>query len=338
MKAIGYDQHLPINDANSLFDFETETPKTTGHDILVKVAAVSVNPVDIAVRTNNEPLTEPKIIGWDAVGTVAEIGDQVSLFKVGDRVFYAGSFIRPGSNSEFQLVDERIVAQAPATLDDAHAAAMPLTSLTAWEALFEQMGIDPKNPTANQGKTLLINNGAGGVGSIATQLAKWAGLTVISSASRPETIQWTEEHGADFTVDHHKSFVPQINNLNFDNVDYILDLKGLDQHWNEFAELIAPSGKIVSITGNQKPLDLSVLKRKRATFAWEWMYTKSYYQTADMISQHNILAQIATMLDKGTITSTLTKTLTPINAENIRQGHALVESNKMIGKVVITND
>ncbi len=338
MKAIGYTEHLPIQDPRSLIDIEVPKPTPQGHDLLIKINAVSVNPVDIAVRTNNEKLTSPKIIGWDAVGIVSEIGNDVSLFKVGDRVFYAGSFIRPGSNSEFQLVDERIVGIAPKKLDDAHAAAMPLTSLTAWEALFEQMNINPTDKNANQGKTLLINNGAGGVGSIATQLAHLAGLTVIASASRPETIEWVKEHEADYVVDHHKNFVDQVRELGFHYVDYILDLKGLDQHWNEFAELIVPSGKIVSITGSRQPLDLTILKQKRATFAWEWMYTKSKYQTADMISQHDILNQISQMLDSGIIKSTLTEQLAPINAQNLRKGHALVEANKMIGKVVITNN
>ncbi|GAY72494.1 zinc-binding alcohol dehydrogenase family protein [Lentilactobacillus kosonis] len=338
MKAIGYDRHLPIDDPQSLFDFELPTPTASGHDLLVKIDAVSVNPVDIAVRTNSESLTSPKVIGWDAVGIVTEVGNQVTLFKQGDRVFYAGSFIRPGSNSEYQLVDERIVGLAPKKLDDAHAAAMPLTALTAWEALFEQLGIDFNHPEANKGKVLLINNGAGGVGSIATQLAHLAGLTVIASASRPATIDWVIQHGADQTVDHHKNFVTEVRDLGYEYIDYILDLKGLDQHWSEFAELIAPNGKIVSITGSKQPLDLNILKEKRATFAFEWMYTKSKYQTDDMISQHEILTKISQLLDNGMIKSTLTETLSPINAENLRKAHTLVESNQMIGKVVVTNN
>ncbi|WP_268912178.1 zinc-binding alcohol dehydrogenase family protein [Lentilactobacillus sp. SPB1-3] len=337
MKAIGYDQHLPIEDPHSLFDFELPTPTPSGHDLLIQVNAVSVNPVDIAVRKNDEPLSSPKVIGWDAVGTVTAIGDKVTLFNEGDRVFYAGSFIRPGSDSEYQLVDERIVGTAPAKLDDAHAAAMPLTSLTAWEALFEQLGIDSEHQEKNKGKVLLINNGAGGVGSIATQLAHLAGLTVIASASRTETKDWVIQHGADKTVDHHNNFVTEVHNLGIDFVDYILDLKGLDQHWSEFAELIAPNGKIASITGSKEPLDLNILKEKRVTFAWEWMYTKSKYQTSDMITQHEILDKVSQMLDTGVLKSTLTKQLSPINAENLREAHRLVESNRMIGKVAITN-
>ncbi|TLQ05208.1 zinc-binding alcohol dehydrogenase family protein [Pediococcus stilesii] len=338
MWAIGFQEHLPIDDKNSLFKFEMDMPVPEKHDLLIKVEAVSVNPVDIAVRKGTEKLTEPKVIGWDAVGTIIEKGRDVTLFNVGDRVFYAGSFKRPGSNSEYQLVDERIVGHAPQKLSDAEAAAMPLTSLTAWEALFEQLGIDPRNQRENSQKTILIINGAGGVGSIATQLAHWAGLNVIASASRPETIQWCLNHGADQTVNHRKNLVDEVRKLDHQNVDYILELNNVDAHWDEMVELIKPSGHICSITQNHQPVDLKAIKQKRATFAWEWMYTKSFYETPDMESQHEILEEIAQMLDNGELVSTLTRQFSPINVENLKKAHELVESGHMIGKVVITQN
>lgn len=338
MKAIGFTEHLPINSPDSLKEFELPIPTPKGHDLLVKIQGVSVNPVDIYVRRGGHAkLKQPKIIGWDAVGIVQTIGEQVSLFKPGDQVFYAGSFIRSGSNAEYQLVDERIVGHAPKNLSIAQIAAMPLTSLTAWEALFEQLEIDPKDKIGNQKQTILIINGSGGVGSIATQLAHWANLKVIASASRPETIQWVKDHGADMTVNHRKNLVTEVHNLGYTNVDYILELNDLDGHWNEMAQLIKPSGHIASITENRHPIDLKKLTDKRAKFAWEWMYSKSYYQTPDMIAQHEILDQVATLLDQKILKSTVTKTLSPINVNNLKQAHQLVETNHMIGKVVVCN-
>ena len=337
MKAIGFLEHLPIQDTNSLIEFSEPIPQAHGHDLLVKISAISVNPVDVIVRkSGHKKLIQPKVIGWDAVGTVTEIGEDVTLFQKGEKVFYAGSFIRPGSNSEYQLVDERIVGHAPKNLTDAEIAVMPLTSLTAWEVIFEQLEIDPTDKN-NQQKTILIINGSGGVGSIATQLAHWAGLKVIATASRTETISWVQQNGADLIANHRKNLVSEIHNLGFKYVDYILGLNDLDGHWQEISQLIKPHGKIVSITENHRPIDLKKLTKKRATFAWEWMYSKSYYQTPDMITQHEILEQIATMLDENIIHSTLTKELSPINADNLKKAHQLVESNHMIGKVVVSN-
>lgn len=338
MKAIGFKEHLPIGDPNSLIEFTKSRPTAKGHDLLVKVNAVSVNPVDVGVRRGGRGiLKQPKVIGWDAEGIVDSVGESVSLFKPGERVFYAGSFKRPGSNSEFQLVDERIVGHAPRVLSDAETAAMPLTSLTAWEALFEQLEIDPKNVRENKKNTILIINGAGGVGSIATQLAHLAGLNVIDSASRMETINWVKKLGADFTVDHHKNLVDEVRKLGYQYVDYILELNDINGHWNEMAELIKPSGRIASITENHRPLNLSKLTKKRAKFAWEWMYTKSFYQTEDMISQHRILDNISKLLDEGKVQTTLTKELKPISLMNLKKAHGLVETNHMIGKVVVSN-
>lgn len=336
MKAIGFKEHLKITDPNSLIEFETPTPIAKGHDLLVKVQAVSVNPVDVGVRKSGHGvLQQPKIIGWDAVGTVVAIGEEVSLFQPDDQVFYAGSFVRPGSDSQYQLVDERITGRAPKNISLAQAAAMPLTSLTAWEALFEQLAIDYQ--ADNQGKTILIINGSGGVGSIATQLAHLAGLNVIASASRPETIRWVKEHGADQTVNHRRDLVKEVHQLGYKYVDYILELNDLDGHWNEMAELIKPGGRITSITENKRPINLKRLTKKRATFAWEWMYSKSYYQTPDMITQHQILDKVSELLDKSIIKSTLTKELTPINVKNLKLAHQFVETNHMIGKVVVHN-
>ncbi|MDN6968369.1 zinc-binding alcohol dehydrogenase family protein [Oenococcus sp. UCMA 17063] len=338
MKAIGFKEHLPIEEKNSFIEFELPKPIARGHDLLVKVSAVSVNPVDVGVRKSGHGILKaPKIIGWDAVGLVESIGDKVSLFKKGDLVFYAGSFKRPGSDSQYQLVDERIVGHSPKNLTIAQTAAMPLTSLTAWEALFEQLEINPQDHNLNREHTILIINGAGGVGSIATQLAHWAGLKVIASASRPETIKWVTEYGADQIVNHRKDLVQEVRKLGYRYVDYVLELNDLDGHWNEMAELIKPSGRIASITENRRPINLRKLTQKRAKFAWEWMYTKSFYGTSDMTSQHQILDRIAQLLDQGIIKSTLNKVLSPINVLNLKKAHQLVESNQMIGKVVIAN-
>lgn len=337
MKAIGFSEHLDIKDPKSLFEFETPKPTPKGHDLLVKVNAVSVNPVDVGVRRSGHgKLSKPKIIGWDACGIVEKVGSQVSLFSPGDRVYYAGSFKRSGSNSEYQLVDERIVGNAPKSLTDAQAAAMPLTSLTAYEALFEQLSLS-QDKTSNEGKTILIINGAGGVGSVATQLASNTGLTVIATASRPESINWVKSHGATDVVNHRKNLVNEVHKLGYKYVDYILELKDIDSHWKEMCELIKPEGTIASITENRRPINLRLLTPKKAIFAWEWMYTKSYYHTPDMQSQHDILNKIATLIDNSELQCTLTQSLSPINADNLREAHNLVENGHMIGKVVVTD-
>lgn len=339
MKAIGFTKHLPINDPNSLEEFTEEVPTPAGHDLLVKVIATSVNPVDVGVRGHGRgTLKQPKVIGWDAYGIVEKVGDEVSLFKPGDKVFYAGSFIRSGSDSEYQLVDERIVGHAPTKLTAAEIGAMPLTSLTAWEALFERLRIDRKAREQNARQTILIINGSGGVGSIATQLAHLAGLKVIASASRPETIKWVKQNGADYTVNHRKNLVIEVRKLGFHYVDTILNLNDLDGHWNEIAELIKPEGAVCAITENKRGIDLQKLTKKAASFNWEWMYTKSYYHTDDMIIQHQILDKVASLLDNGNIHSTVTKVLRPINVANLKRAHALVETNHEIGKVAISNE
>ncbi|WP_278390643.1 zinc-binding alcohol dehydrogenase family protein [Lactobacillus acetotolerans] len=335
MKAIGFKEHLPIESEKSLVDINKEIPVAKGHDLLVKVNAVSVNPVDVSVRRNGRgQLKYPKIIGWDAVGTVLQIGNQVTNFKTGDRVWYAGSFIRPGSDEEFQLVDERIVGNAPVNLSDEQAAAIPLVGLTAYESLFEQLPIDVKVDSHN--KVILIINGAGGVASIAVQLAHLAGLKIIATASRPESIKWAKRNGADYIVNHRQDLVKQVRALGFKYVDYILNLQNLDAHWDEIAQLIKPEGFVAATTENHHLIDLQKLTKKKATFAWEWMYTKSYYHTSDMISQSHILNRLAKLYDDKKLKLIDTKHYSPINAKNLRKAHADVETGHMTGKVTLS--
>lgn len=334
MRAFGATNHLKLSDIASIQEFSLPKPTATGHDLLVQIQAIAINPVDVYDR-GKSPDHTPKITGWDATGQVVSVGSAVTLFQPGDTVYYAGAYDRPGCDAEFQLVDERLVGAAPTTLTPAQAAALPLTTLTAWEALFEQLGIDRQTPLANHGQTILIINGAGGVGSMATQLAHLAGLTVIATASRPATQQWCRDHGADYTVDHHHDLVPQVQALGYPTVDYILELHNLNRHWKSITTLIKPGGHVASITGSSQPIALTDLKAKRVHFAWEWMYAKSFYQTADMISQHQILTQAAHLVDTGQLVSTLNQTLSPINAENMRQAQQLVARHHAIGKIVV---
>ncbi|MCE4049597.1 zinc-binding alcohol dehydrogenase family protein [Bacillus sp. Au-Bac7] len=336
MKAVGLLKYLPIEDEESLFDVELPKPRATGRDLLVKVKAVSINPVDVKVRSPKSKTEEqPKILGWDASGVVVETGEDCHDFQVGDEVYYSGSLIRPGTYSEFHLVDERIVGKKPHTLTFAESAALPLTSITAWEALFDRLAIEASDKENNKQKTILIIGGAGGVGSIAIQLAKWAGLTVIATASRQSTSDWVKELGADFVMNHHHSFQEQLKQHGMENVDFILCLNNTDQHWLAMADAIKPQGMICSIVENAQPLDLNVLKNKSATFVWEFMFTRTMYETEDMEKQQQLLNQLSELIDIGVIKTTLKKTLSPIHAENIRKAHALVESGKTIGKIVL---
>ena len=334
MKAIGFKQSLPISEATSFIEFETEKPSPEGHDLLVKVQANSVNPVDFKIRqtaAQETTLETPKVIGWDAVGIVEAVGDQVSKFKVGDAVYYAGDITRSGSNAEFQLVDERIVGFKPKSLSTAEAAAIPLTGLTAYESLFDRI----KANDNDKGKSILILAGAGGVGSIAIQLAKKvAGLTVIATASRTETQEWCQKMGADFVVNHYH-LKEELEKIGHSQVDYILDFVDINAYWETVAEIIKPQGHIVSITGSSEPLNLSILKSKSVSFSWEFMYTRSMYQTDDIAKQHTILNHIAELLDNGTLQTTLTTTFQGLTAENLKEAHRLQESGKTIGKTVI---
>lgn len=335
MKAIGFRQSLPIIEKDSFIEFETNKPSPSGFDLLVKISAISVNPVDFKVRQNaaiNTILYTPKIIGWDAVGTVEAIGDKTSKFKVGDKVYYAGDITRSGSNAEYQLIDERIVGHKPKSLTDPEAAAIPLTGLTAWESLFDRIKI---NPQIDKGKTVLILAGAGGVGSIAIQIAKKvAGLTVIATASRPDSIAWCKELGADYVVNHY-NLKEELKKIGHEEVNYILDFVDLAGYWEMAAEIIKPQGHIVSITGSKTPLNLDVLKNKSVTFSWEFMYTRSMYNTDDIDKQNEILNKIGDLLDSETLKTTLTTTLNGFTVENLKEAHRLQESGKTIGKTVI---
>ena len=335
MKAIGFRQSLPITDKESFIEFETEKRQATGYDLLVKIAAISVNPVDFKIRQNaakDTILETPKVIGWDAAGTVEAVGDKTSKFKVGDDVYYAGDITRSGSNAEYQLIDERIVGHKPKTLTVAEAAAIPLTGVTAYESLFDRIKIDIEK---DKGKTVLILAGAGGVGSIAIQLAKKiANLTVIATASRPDSEKWCKEMGADYVINPH-NLKAELEKIGHSQVNYILDFVDLEAYWETIAEIIKPQGHIVSITGSSKPLNLVKLKIKSASLSWEYMYTRSMFTTDDMERQHYILNEIADLLDNGTLKTTLTTTLQGFTVENLKKAHQMQESGKTIGKTVI---
>ena len=334
MKAIGFKKSLPITEEESFIEFETDIPKPAGRDLLVKIKAISVNPVDFKIRQNaakDTILDSPKIIGWDAVGVVEETGSEVSLFKKGDEVYYAGDLTRSGCNAAYQLVDERIVGFKPKTLTDAEAAAMPLTALTAWESLYDRIRITEKD----KGKNILIIGGAGGVGSIAIQIAKKiAGLKVITTASRPESIEWCKKMGADVVVNH-KNLLEEIQAAGFEQVDYILDFVDTSFYWETMAKLIKPQGHIVSITAATPAVNLNLMKNKSITFSWELMYTRSMYQTDDMQEQHRILNIVSDLLDKGILFSTVNKIMNGFTTKNLKEAHALQEGGKTIGKTVI---
>ena len=335
MKAIGFKKSLPISAQDSFIEFETEKPTPTGYDLLVKIAAISVNPVDFKIRKNaakDTVLETPKVIGWDAVGTVQEVGNKTTRFKVGDEVYYAGDLTRSGSNSEYQLIDERIVGKKPKSLTSAEAAAIPLTGLTAWECLFDRIKV---NPAKDKGKSILILAGAGGVGSIGIQIAKQvAGLKVIATASRPESEAWCRKHGADHVVNH-RDLKNELKKIGHSQVDYILDFVDLEAYWETAAEIIKPQGHIVSITGSSKPLNLNLLKSKSVSFSWELMYTRSMFTTEDLDAQHQILNDIADLLDDGILKTTLTTTLEGFTVKNLKKAHQMQESGKTIGKTVI---
>ena len=336
MKAIGYTGIQSQNNPDTFIEFMVPTPAPMGNDLLVKIEAVSVNPVDYKVRQKTiEEQWTPRVLGWDAAGVVEAIGEEVTLFNVGDKVFYAGDITRCGSNATHQLIDERITGRMPESIGFPEAAALPLTSITAWEALFERLKI---NPETDAGKCILIIGGAGGVGSIATQLAKKvAKLKVIATASRTETRQWCESLGADEVVNHRDDMVSQFKQRNLPVPDYILCLNSTDQHFPAMVELIAPQGMICSIVETSQQHDLDKLKMKSAGFVWEFMFTRPMFQTADMIKQHELLNNIANLIDTGSLTTTLKTHLGSITPESIRNAHNLLESGKSIGKIVLVS-
>lgn len=335
MKAVGIYRYLPLTDPESLIDLEIDKPVPTGRDLLVEVKAISVNPADLTVRSRKTDGEQtPTILGWDVAGIVAEAGPDCVLFKPGDEIYYAGSLVRPGCNSEFHLVDERIAGKKPKSLNFAQAAALPLTSLTAWEALYSRLGIRP-DAQENPGATILIIGAAGGVGSIATQLAKLSGLTVIGTASREESAKWAKDYGADFIINHRKPFAPQLKEIGFETVDYIFCLSDYSGHWESMTESISPQGKICLIVPAKQPIDMDIMMRKSVTIAWELMFTRSMFETEDMAEQHRILDQLADLIDAGKVKTTLNERLEPINAANLRLAQRKLESGSMIGKLVL---
>lgn len=333
MKAVGYKKSLPIDASESLFDFETAKPEPAGHDIRVSVKAVSVNPVDTKVRKRAEPPAgEIKILGFDAAGVVDAVGPQVTLFKPGDEVSYAGSILRQGTNSEFHLVDERIVGHKPKSLSFAQAAALPLTSITAWELLFDRLGVAQGK---DDRRTLLIIGGAGGVGSILIQLArKLTSLTVIATASRPESMKWCLDLGAHHVIDHSRSMKEQIDKLKLAPVTLIASLTNTDQHFPALADIIAPQGR-VGLIDDPTSLNVNLLKPKAVSLHWESMFTRSMFQTDDMISQHKLLDEVARLVDRGELRTTLDKVVGKIDSQTLKQAHAMIESGRSTGKLVL---
>lgn len=334
MKAIGYRQAGPLDRDDALVDIEIEQPVPEGRDLLVEVAAISVNPVDTKIRRNvSADSGHWKVLGWDAVGRVAAAGPDVTRFKPGDTVFYAGALDRPGANSEFHLVDERIVGHKPASLTDAQAAALPLTAITAWEMLFDR--IDIRRPVPGAANAVLIIGGAGGVGSIAIQLVKaLTDLTVIATASRPETRAWVESLGADHVVDHSRPLAAQVAALGIGQPAFVFSTTATDRHEAQIAEMIAPQGRL-GLIDDPEVIDVKLFKRKSVSIHWEFMYTRSMFGTQDIGEQGRLLDEVARLLDAGRLRTTLTETLRPINAANLKKAHALLESGRARGKIVL---
>ncbi len=331
MKAIGYLQAGPISAAESLFEFETDTPEPGPNDLLVDVRGISVNPVDIKVRKNVQPGDAPRILGFDAAGVVAKVGAKVTRFSPGDEVFYAGDLTRAGSNAEYQLVDERIVGRKPTSLSFVDAAGLPLTTITAWEMLFDNFGLEEGK---GEGDALLVVGGAGGVGSILIQLAKkLTGLTVIATASRPDTVAWVEKMGADHVVNHRNPLDEEIAKLGI-SPRYVAALTNTDQHFTAIAELIKPRG-FIALIDDPASIDILPLKQKALTVGWEFMFTRSMFQTDDIDVQHTLLNRLADLLDDGTIVSTVNRQGGQMSAETLRAAHEFQESGRAIGKTVL---
>jgi len=333
MKSVALTRYLPIDDPQALFDVELPRPVAEGRDLLVEVRAVAVNPVDTKVRAPKDKVEEsPRVIGYDAAGIVAEVGPDVTLFRPGDEVYYAGDITRPGTNQQFHLVDERIVGRKPRTLGFAEAAALPLTSITAYEAMYDRLGIDRDGGSA--GETILMFGGAGGVGSIAIQLAKRSGLTVIATASRTETIEWALSLGADHTVNHRGDVVAEVRALGFPHVDHIAIFNDM-RHWDAAVELIRPQGGLVAINEVDHLLPMDVMMTKAAALHWEFMFARAMHQTPDMIEQHNLLNFVADEIDAGQLRTTLAEVLSPIDAATLREAHRRIETGTTRGKIVI---
>ncbi len=337
MKAVALTRYLPIDDPQSLLDVELPDPAApVGHDLLVRVEAVSVNPVDTKLRSPKPQVEpQPKVLGYDAAGVVEAVGEGVAGFRPGDAVYYAGDVTRPGSNAQLQLVDARLVARKPASLDFAGAAALPLTAITAWELLFQRMPFDADD--GGRGKSLLVIGGAGGVGSIAIQLARRAGFTVVATASRPETVDWCRAMGAHHVADHRRPLAPQLAALGFDRIDAAVNLADTVRYWDALGELLAPQGHVGLIVEPSAPLDIGdPYKAKCIGIHWEMMFARPRFRTADMGEQGRILERVAALVDAGELRGTQAETLGRIDAANLREAHRRLESGSTIGKLVLS--
>ncbi|MCO7553637.1 zinc-binding alcohol dehydrogenase family protein [Metapseudomonas otitidis] len=334
MKAVAYFQNLPIDHPDALQDIDLPEPTPGPRDLLVEVRAISVNPVDTKIRRNAAPENgQPRVLGWDVSGVVKAVGQDVSLFQPGDEVFYAGALTRPGGNAELHLVDERIVGKRPQSLDFAKSAALPLTAITAWELLFDRLGI--AEGQADRGQSLLVVGAAGGVGSILVQLARrLTGLTVIGTASRPETQAWVRELGAHHVIDHSQPLAAELKRIGLDSVTHVASLTQTDQHLEQLVEALAPQGKLALID-DPAGLDVLKLKRKSISLHWEFMYTRSMFETADMIEQHKLLNRVSELIDQGVLKTTFGEHYGRIEAANLKRAHALLESGKAKGKIVL---
>ncbi|WP_136443958.1 zinc-binding alcohol dehydrogenase family protein [Pacificoceanicola onchidii] len=332
MKALGYSEQGPVTVAGSVVEFTAADPQPGPNDLLVEVRGVSVNPVDFKVRANRPPPEgDPKILGWDAAGVVKAVGSDVTLFKVGDEVMYAGEFTRDGSNAELQCVDERLVGRKPSTLGFADAAALPLTSITAWEMLFESLRVDEGG---GEGEALLIIGGAGGVGSILIQLAKaLTKLTVVATASRPDTIDWVTKMGADHVVNHRNNLAEEMSGLGI-APKYVATLTNTDDHFDAIVEMIKPRGHIAMIDDPQN-VAIGPLKMKALTFSWEFMFARSLHKADDIIEQHKLLNRVADLVDQGEVVSTANKTLGALSEDTLREALEHQSSGSAIGKTVL---
>ncbi len=339
MRAIGFTETGPIDRPDALIERKIADPVPGDHDLLVRVEAVSVNPVDTKIRGAAPPRDGVhdhtfKVVGYDAVGTVVAVGKNAALFKPGDRVFYAGSVLRAGTNSELHVVDERIVGPAPRTLSAAAAAALPLTAITAWEMLFDRL--DVRRPVPRDNRTILVIGGAGGVGSIAIQLARQvARMTVIATASRPESRSWALAAGANHVIDHAHAMSAQLRELGVGAPGFVFSTTQTSAHFADIMELIAPQGRLGVISGIGDATRPDPLSGKSITLCYELMFTRASFQTPDMIEQHNLLAEVSRLVDAGVLKSTMNQHLGKISAENLIRAHALVESGRTIGKVVL---
>lgn len=336
MKAVGFTRSHPIDHPASLQEYQVPKPEPLENDLIVRIDAVSVNPADAKIRIRSAQDQEretPRILGYDAVGNIEALGSAVTGFALGDRVFYAGDVTRDGSYAEYQAVDARIAAKAPQALTNAEAATLPLVSLTAYEALFDRM-----NLCKRQTGTLLIIGGAGGVGSIMIQLAKaLTNMTVIATASRPETHGWVQRMGADHVADH-RDLVSSVRDLGLENVDFIFNAADTKGHWDAMADLIAPQGTIGAIVEFDGGVELSKLQGKSVTFVWELMFTRSLFGTPDLKRQGEILSEIARLADAGKLRPTLNHELKGLSTKTLKEAHKMIETGTTIGKIAVNFD